>query len=79
MFNYKNKIIGILGLGLTGKSAIKFFKKNSKKIIAWDDKEIVRKSILDKNVKILYLKLINNFKMLVYVFRTFFKFYTFEI
>ena len=68
MFNYKNKIIGILGLGLSGKSAIKFFKNFSKKIIAWDDKEIVRKSILDKHVKILDLKLINNFKMLDLLF-----------
>ncbi|RCL83137.1 MAG: UDP-N-acetylmuramoyl-L-alanine--D-glutamate ligase [Alphaproteobacteria bacterium] len=68
MFNYKNKIIGILGLGLSGKSAIKFFKNFSKIIIAWDDKEIVRKSILDKHVKILDLKLINNFKMLDLLF-----------
>ena len=68
MFNYKNKIVGILGLGLTGKSAIKFFKKFSKNIIAWDDNEIVRKSILDKSVKILDLKLINNFKMLDLLF-----------
>jgi len=68
MFNYKNKIIGILGLGLSGKSAIKFFKIFSKKIIAWDDKEIVRKSVLDNNVEILDLKLINNFKMLDLLF-----------
>ena len=68
MFNYKNKIIGILGLGLSGKSAIKFFKNFSKKIIAWDDKEIVRKSVLDNNVEMLDLKLINNFKMLDLLF-----------
>ena len=68
MHNYKNKIIGILGLGLSGKSAIQFFKNYSKNIIAWDDQEIVRNSILDENVDLLDLKLLNNIKLIDLLF-----------
>ena len=37
MYNYKNKNIGILGLGVTGRSAINFFSEYSNKILVWDD------------------------------------------
>ena len=37
-FNFKNKSFAIYGLGLTGKSTVKFLKKNkAKKIYTWDD------------------------------------------
>ena len=37
-FNFQNKSFAIYGLGLTGKSVIKFLKKNKvKKIFTWDD------------------------------------------
>ena len=36
--NFQNKSFAIYGLGLTGKSVIKFLKKNKvKKIFTWDD------------------------------------------
>ena len=37
-FNFQNKSFAIYGLGLTGKSVVKFLKKNKvKKIFTWDD------------------------------------------
>jgi UDP-N-acetylmuramoylalanine--D-glutamate ligase len=38
LFNFKDKSFAVYGLGLTGKSVIKFLKKNKvKKTIIWDD------------------------------------------
>ena len=68
MDNIKNKNIGILGLGLTGRSAIKFFNKNSIKIIGWDDLETVRNNILNKTIDILDLKLLKNLKLIDLLF-----------
>ena len=38
LFNFKNKKFAVYGLGLTGKSAVSFLKKNkANKIYTWDD------------------------------------------
>ena len=50
MYNYKNKNIGILGLGVTGRSAINFFSNYSKKIIGWDDLKTTRSDIEIRDV-----------------------------
>ena len=50
MDNYKNKIIGVLGLGVSGQSAIKYFSYNSKNIIAWDDAIEIRKHLKRKKL-----------------------------
>ena len=46
MYNYKNKNIGIIGLGVTGRSAINFFSNYSRKIIGWDDSKTIRSNIV---------------------------------
>ena len=46
----KNKKIGVLGLGISGKSAIDYFNSRSLSIIAWDDNENVRKKYKRKKV-----------------------------
>ena len=41
LFNFKNKSFAVYGLGLTGKSVVKFLKKNkANKIFIWDDYSI---------------------------------------
>ena len=40
-FNFKEKRFAVYGLGLTGKSVVKFLKKNkANKIFIWDDYSI---------------------------------------
>jgi len=46
---YQNKKIAIYGMGITGLSAAKTFKKLKAKVYCWDDKKKVRKKI--KNLK----------------------------
>ena len=37
-FNFKDKSFAVYGLGITGKSVLKFLKKNkANEILAWDD------------------------------------------
>ena len=42
---YQNKKIAIYGMGLTGLSAAKAFKKSKAKIFCWDDKKAIREKI----------------------------------
>ena len=65
MYNFKNKNIGIIGLGLTGISAINFFRSNSKKIIAWDDTKEKRNNIILNEIEVLDLNLTKNLKQVV--------------
>ncbi len=47
---YKKKNIAIYGMGLTGRSAAKIFKKSKIKTYCWDDSEEVRKKLKFKNI-----------------------------
>ena len=40
---YENKIVAIYGMGMTGRSAAKIFKKFKSKIYCWDDNSEIRK------------------------------------
>tara|TARA_Y100001935_G_scaffold32526_1_gene25832 strand:+ start:20447 stop:21811 length:1365 start_codon:yes stop_codon:yes gene_type:complete len=68
MYNYKNKNIGILGLGVTGRSAINFFSNYSKKIIGWDDLKTTRSDIEEDNIEILDLNILKNLKLIDLLF-----------
>ena len=68
MYNLKNKNIGILGLGLTGISAINFFKDNSKKMIVWDDVKKIRNNITLNDIEILNLNFPKNLKQIELLF-----------
>ena len=68
MNNLKNKNVGILGLGLTGISAINFFRDNSKKMIVWDDIKKVRNNIALKDIEILNLNFSKNLKQIELLF-----------
>ena len=49
---YRNKNIAIYGMGITGVSAAKIFKKLNAKVYCWDDIEKVRKKIKKLNFKV---------------------------
>ena len=68
MYNYKNKNIGILGLGVTGRSAINFFSIYSNKIIGWDDLKTTRSDIEEDNIEILDLNILKNLKLIDLLF-----------
>ena len=68
MYNYKNKNIGILGLGVTGRSAINFFSNYSNKIIGWDDLKTTRSDIIEDNIEILDLNILKNLKLIDLLF-----------
>ena len=68
MYNYKNKNIGILGLGVTGRSAINFFSNYSNKIIGWDDLKTTRSDIEEDNIEILDLNILKNLKLIDLLF-----------
>ena len=40
--NFKNKLIGVLGLGLSGKAVIRYLINKSAKIVVWDDSIKIR-------------------------------------
>ena len=46
---YKNKKIAIYGMGLTGFSATKIFKKLKAEVYCWDDSKKVREKLKKKN------------------------------
>ena len=46
---YQNKKVAIYGMGITGCSAAKTFKKLNAKIFCWDDNKKIRRKI--KNLK----------------------------
>ena len=46
---YENKRIAIYGMGITGCSAVRAFKKLKAKVFCWDDNAKLRKKI--KNLK----------------------------
>ena len=46
---YQNKKIAIYGMGMTGCSAVKVFKKLNAKVCCWDDNKKVRKKIKNLN------------------------------
>ena len=66
MINFNNYInintMGILGLGISGRSVINFLKKNDVKIFVWDDDEKIRndfkisKTILSNFNEVINLK-----------------------
>ena len=68
MDNYKNKLIGVLGLGLSGQSAIKYLTNKYINIVAWDDTEIIRQRFKKKNISILDLSITKNLKLINYLF-----------
>ena len=68
MNNKINKKIGILGLGMSGKSAINYYKAKSIEIIAWDDLEIIRKSFINHNILIKDLNNLKNIKLVNKIF-----------
>ena len=68
MYNYKNKNIGIIGLGVTGRSAINFFSNYSRKIIGWDDSKTIRSNIVKGNIEILDLNIVKNLKSIDLLF-----------
>ena len=49
---YQNKKIAIYGMGLTGCSAAKIFKKLKSRILCWDDSEKIRKKVKKLNFPI---------------------------
>ena len=59
MDKYKIKKIGVLGLGVSGESAIDYFNNKLVNIIAWDDIEVTRKRFEKKNI---IIKDLNNTK-----------------
>ena len=64
MNNKINKKVGILGLGMSGKSAINYYKAKSIEIIAWDDLEITRKRFINHNILIKDLNNLKNIKLI---------------
>jgi len=46
---YKNKKIAIYGMGITGRSAVRTFKRLKAKVFCWDDSEKTRKKIKNLN------------------------------
>ena len=49
---YENKRIAIYGMGITGFSAAKTFKKLKAKVFCWDDNKKIRKKIKNYNFKL---------------------------
>ena len=49
---YQNKKIGIYGMGITGRSAAKAFKKLNSKVFCWDDNSKIRKKIKNSNLNL---------------------------
>ena len=64
MDKYKIKKIGVLGLGITGASAIDYFNKKLVSIIAWDDKEYIRKKFRKQKLIIKDLSIIKNIELI---------------
>ena len=64
MNNKINKKVGIMGLGMSGKSAINYYKSKSIEIIAWDDLEITRKRFINHNILIKDLNNLKNIKLI---------------
>ena len=46
---YQNKKIAIYGMGITGCSAAKAFKKLNAEVVCWDDNKKIRKKIKNLN------------------------------
>ena len=46
---YQNKKIAIYGMGITGCSAVKAFKKLNAEVVCWDDNKKIRKKIKNLN------------------------------
>ena len=46
---YQNKKIAIYGMGITGLSAAKTFKKLNAEVFCWDDNKKIRKKIKNSN------------------------------
>ena len=49
---YQNKRIAIYGMGITGRSAGRAFKRLKAKVHCWDDNQQVRKKIKSLNFKV---------------------------
>ncbi|MFL2812876.1 MAG: hypothetical protein ACJZ8H_03610, partial [Paracoccaceae bacterium] len=51
-YNIKKRTIAVLGLGLTGKSIINYFKNSGNELICWDDDIDKRNQFINQNIKI---------------------------
>ena len=66
--NLRNKSFAIYGLGITGRSIIKFFNKNGiKNYNIWDDNNKIKKKYFRKKIK--------KKKKRIYKFNTIIRFY----
>jgi UDP-N-acetylmuramoylalanine--D-glutamate ligase len=63
MGKHKIKNIGVLGLGISGESAIDYFNRKLINIIAWDDIEVVRKRFAKQNIIIKDLSNVKNIEL----------------
>ena len=54
--NTKKRTVAVLGLGITGKSIIDYFKNSEIELICWDDNLIKRKQLINQKLDfIIYL------------------------
>ena len=49
---YQNKNVAIYGMGKTGRSAAKAFKRLKAKVVCWDDNANIRREIIKLNYSI---------------------------
>ena len=49
---YQDKKIAIYGMGITGRSAVKAFKRLKARVICWDDSKTVRQKVKNSNFKL---------------------------
>ena len=66
--NFKNKLIGVLGLGLSGKAVIRYLINKSAKIVAWDDSTKIRSKFHNVSVNIKDLSIQENIQLLDLLF-----------
>jgi len=64
MDKHKIKNIGVLGLGISGESAIDYFNSKLVNIVAWDDKEYIRKRYEKRNIIIKNLNNVENINLI---------------
>ena len=64
MDKYKIKKIGVLGLGISGASAIDYFNRKLVNIVAWDDIEDIRKKFKKQNIIIKDLSNTKNIELI---------------
>jgi len=50
--NTKKRTVAVLGLGITGKSIIDYFKNSEIELICWDDDLIKRKQLINQKIRL---------------------------